>query len=903
MEAAPKHLELAPAAFEAVVAPARRPGGNRHRPYLPALLAVAMLTAGEVSLCSPASRRAEASSSAPGHAASAAVDGSLETTWLPAGPGPAWLALDLDERCAYGGLVLTWVRSGAGLDYEVQASDDGSAWATLRRVVDAGNGPDFVPLPGGSSRWLRISLPADRAAPAGLAEIEVMPPAFGASAGAVYAEMARRAPRGRFPRAFLGEQGYWTVVGADGSPQRGRLAEDGALEADGGAFTIEPFVRLGDELVSWSGVDVSQSLADDYLPVPTVTWLHPRFTLAVTAVAAGGAAPSSLLVRYAVRNLANEPLKATVYLAVRPLLVGPPPRRDDGAGGVARLTDIALDGDEVVVDGGCRLSTWPAPSGFGAATFDQGDITRYLAAGSLPVAAAVHDPEGHAGAALAFAIEVPPGERWAAVMESSFPGAHPSRLREGRDGDAVFDETLERARQLWRERLNRVALSLPPGGKALADTLRSNLAYILVDRAGVRDGALVGTALLRLAHYDAVRELVDHWAGIELADGRVPCPAGADGVDPTPGRQCDGELLYLIGEYYLVTGDRGTVEAHWDGVARAVGYLDALRQRSRTAADRAPDTLPFFGLLPASNGSEGSATAAVHAYRDDFWALRGLASAASLADALGHRAEAERFAASHGELHADVLASLSSVIAQHRIDYVPGNAELADFDPAATALAVEPGRELKVAPPGLLDRTFERCWQDSVARQNGAAVWDAYSARELLVAGGLVRLGRRDRAMALLDALMGGRRPSAWNQWAAVVGRDPRRPRPVGDMPDTSAGADFIVSFLDVLAYEREGDQALVIGAGLPRPWIDDPEGVVVEGLRTRWGPLSYRARSAGGAIIVDIGGATSMPPGGVELVLPLSRPPRRVTVDGHRVNPRAPLVVRSLPAHVEVLP
>lgn len=59
-------------------------------------------------------------------------------------------------------------------------------------------------------------------------------------------------------------------------------------------------------------------------------------------------------------------------------------------------------------------------------------------------------------------------------------------------------------------------------------------------------------------------------------------------------------------------------------------------------------------------------------------------------------------------------------------------------------------------------------------------------------------------------------RPLGWNQWAEVVGREVRKPRFVGDMPHGWVASDFIRSALDLFAYERDADNALVLAAGLP---------------------------------------------------------------------------------------
>ena len=112
--------------------------------------------------------------------------------------------------------------------------------------------------------------------------------------------------------------------------------------------------------------------------------------------------------------------------------------------------------------------------------------------------------------------------------------------------------------------------------------------------------------------------------------------------------------------------------------------------------------------------------------------------------------------------------------------------------------------------------------------------------------GTFVRLGWRERAHELLEFFMAGRRPPAWNQWAEVVGRDPRKPRFVGDMPHAWVASDYIRSVLDLFAYERS-DGALVLAGGIPAAWLHRA-GVVDRGLRTPYGPLRYSlaARTSG---------------------------------------------------------
>src|SRR5262249_50568453 len=120
-----------------------------------------------------------------------------------------------------------------------------------------------------------------------------------------------------------------------------------------------------------------------------------------------------------------------------------------------------------------------------------------------------------------------------------------------------------------------------------------------------------------------------------------------------------------------------------------------------------------------------------------------------------------------------------------------------------------------------------------------------------------------------------GARPLAWNQWAEVVGRDPREPRFIGDMPHAWVASDFVRSALDLFAYERPEDQAVVLAAGVPLHWLDGP-GIAIKHLRTRYGELSYSLKREGRRIELHITPGT-VPPGGFAITLP----PGRVQING----------------------
>src|SRR5436309_398265 len=249
------------------------------------------------------------------------------------------------------------------------------------------------------------------------------------------------------------------------------------------------------------------------------------------------------------------------------------------------------------------------------------------------------------------------------------------------------------------------------------------------------------------------------------------------------------------------------------------------REQSLGDDFKAPNKAAFYGILPASISHEGYAAYPVHSYWDDFFALRGLKDAADLARVMGDEARAAKLAALRDAFRKTLHASLRRAMAQHAIDYLPGSAELGDFDPTSTSIALAPGGELEHLPAPALARTYDRYWAEFEARRRGDTDWDEYSPYELRNVGAFVRLGEKQRALELLDSCLADRRPRGWNEWPEVVWRDPGAPRFIGDMPHTWAGSDFIRSVRTMFAYARESDQALVLGAGLPAAWVASEAG------------------------------------------------------------------------------
>jgi hypothetical protein len=377
------------------------------------------------------------------------------------------------------------------------------------------------------------------------------------------------------------------------------------------------------------------------------------------------------------------------------------------------------------------------------------------------------------------------------------------------------------------------------------------------------------------------------------------------GADPVPEHDSHGQLIYLAAEYYRQTGDRALLQRMWPRVEKAAAHIDSLRRSRMTPEYQAPEKRAFFGMLPQSISHEGYSAKPMHSYWDDFFAMRGLKDAANIASWLGRAEDARRLGGVRDEFRGHLMESIRRTMVNHRIEYIPGSVELGDFDATSTTVGVAPGGELHTLPQPALRRTFERYRDSSAARAAGRSPWENYTPYEWRAVGTFVQMGWKAEAHALSEFFFRHVRPAGWNHWAEVVWNDPATPRFIGDMPHTWVGSDFIRSVLDMFAYERESDSALVVGAGIPEAWVTEAPGVGVKNLHTHHGALTFAMRAepaAAGAreVRVRIESGLRVPPGGIVVRSPLDRPIVSATVDGQVVAATATeVIVRRVPVEV----
>ena len=796
---------------------------------------------------------------------------------LPDQPSP-------DEPREFGALTLRWPPGRGAARYDIQLSMDGAQWRTVRHV-EAGQGDvQHHWLPESEARELRV---------VGSDVAPVIETFDAPSANAFFTRIAKESPRGRYPRAYLGEQSYWTVLGVDGARTAALMSEDGVIEPVPGVGALEPFLIVDGQLVSWADAHITHTLRDGDLPMPRTHWRAGDLALDIGAFGHGTPEAARALARYTVRNLGQRTRRITLALAWRPFQANPPTQFLANPGGASDINEIAWDGRALSVNGAVRLQPLSAP-------------------GSVRIEPM---PTGFASAWLHYELTLRPGERREVAVAMPITGAAT---------DAKLDVAREEARVAaqWRAKLDRVRITGPAEVSDVARTLRTALGHILVNRSGValqpgarayarswiRDGALTSSALLRLGHEAAARDFLRWYAPFQFKSGKVPCCATARGADPVPENDSDGEFVFAAADLWRHTHDDATARALWPHVAAAVSHMETLRASERSDANRTSERAAYFGLMPPSISHEGYSDKPAYSYWDDFWAYTGYRSAAELAQGLGLKDDAARIAAQRDDFLDDLRASLTASTQRFKLDMLPGAADRGDVDPTSSTIALSPGGLLGTLPDALVRNTFERYWRDFEKRRRDEAAGirhgdGAYTPYEWRNVGAFVRLGERERAQQAMVYFYGDRRPAGWNQWAEVVVRNPREPRFLGDMPHGWVASDQIRAVLDLFAYEHEGDRSLVLAAGVPMAWLAGP-GLAIANLRTPYGPLSWKARAGPrGVITVDVKALRSPPPGGIVLRGPWPKT-ARVRIDGREVNgPADAIALRNTPARVRIEP
>ena len=712
-----------------------------------------------------------------------------------------WITLDAGSARVCGGIIIHWADQAPHRGFRVSTSLDGKRWKKRHTCKSAGGKHSYIALTNTLSRLIKIEL----SEPIGISSIEIQPYEFSRSAESFWHHIAANEPRGRYPRWLYREQSLWTPVGGQDQIDRAIINEQGMCEVHEGSFSLEPFVLVDGKIHQWSDVHITQSLKDEWKPMPIVTWHGENWKLTIDSYSS----KQSLCLRY---QISGKYFSAKIFLAVRPFQVTPPWQKFRNLGGISRINDLTWNGHSMIVNQQTVITPLRAVA-VGACAFHEEHFLDLISQGNMPRHSTIHDASGYATGVFSF-------DEDATIIV----------------GDNKMDQ-LNDVAHYWLEKLPSCRIVGKGWINDVVKTMKTCAAHVLCTRSRfalqpgprrytrswIRDSTMMCSALLRMGCAAEVREFINWYASFLRDDGFVPCCVDRDGIDPLVEHDSHGQWIALIAEHEAFCHDSAFLQQHWPSIERTMKYL--------------ANTIEATGLMPVSVSHEGYLAQPVHSYWDNFWTLRGMHDAIYLANlrkmpnlVTSWSALAEKFSNS-------LYQSIEQTRRTKNLSYIPASVEWADFDPTATANAIMLFDIPQKMDRLILDNTFERYYLDWKKKRSEELPWNNYTAYEIRIIGAFVRLGKRDIALELLEFFLANQHPVAWNQWPEITWKNPLSPGHIGDVPHTWISAEYVLAVQSLFAYETI--DSLVIAAGVSYEWLLN-KGIKVADLHTRFGTLQY---------------------------------------------------------------
>ena len=865
-----------------------------------------------------------ASSALQDHPPKLITDNSDDTFWRSKDAVDQDILFDFNRVREFGGLQIRWLKEHYARRFAVQLSRDGSNWEEVHSVGTNRSDVSFVRLPEAEARYLKIHLSESNGAEGfGITEVSFLDIRNSLTLNDFLIYAAKHSPVGNYPRYFMEQASYWTVTGVNNDVKEGLINEDGMVEVDKGLFSLEPVIKQGDRLYHWSDVKAVQSMGRPgdqrgFEFVPSVTWPCGDLKFVTWVMSAGDANSNSVLgIRYEFENLSTQPVAFEFYLLIRPFQVNPYYQSLNLAGGAGKINSIKAEADGLLTVDDKVIVSQRKYDAFGAGTFDEGNVVDLLRAGTMPANQSVTDASGLAHGVIEYSIRLDPGASTQFFVAVPFYGKSPvsDQLAKG-----ILFEGFEHSAEFWRSKVGHIKFNLPRSADRIVNTYKSNLAYILVnrDKAGIqpgsrsyerswiRDGALTSSALLKSGIVEEVKDFIDWYASYQYENGKVPCVVDSRGPDPVPENDSNGELIFLIREYFNFTHDTAFLRSKNKHVLKAVEYLESLIAQRSTDDYRNGDDAAraCYGLVTESISHEGYSAKPMHSYWDNFFTMKGLKDAAEIQRILGETEHYGRIKKVRDTFKQNLYSSLRLAMENKQINYLPGCVELGDFDATSTTIALTPCNELNNLPKPQVYRTFDRYYEFFKKRRDGQLDWVNYTPYENRLIGSFILLDQPERAHELIAFFLNDQLPPGWNQWAEVVWKDHRTPRFIGDMPHTWVGSDFLNAIRAMFVYENEYDQSLVLASALYQDWIDAPAGMSVAHLPTYYGEISYTIKSNRNHYVFSISGDVRLPANGIKIEnFNRSQRPRSVMINGVPSNDfnEKEIRVREMPAEVAI--
>ncbi|MFN3134611.1 MAG: discoidin domain-containing protein, partial [Candidatus Kryptonium sp.] len=553
-----------------------------------------------------------------------AIDHNPLTFWESEEEKP-YIAIDLKSVKEYGGLVINWSEEHYADKYKILTSMDSSEWNEVYSVKNGTGGKNYIFLKDCESRFIKIQLLNSHTGRYKIYEISIKDPSFSSSINEFFKYIAGDFPEGYFPKYFRGKQTYWTVIGLPYDKKEALVSEDGVIEVDKSGFTIEPFLLINGKFYTYNDASITQSLEEEYLPIPVVNWQIGSIKLEIKSFVSGSDDSSFIMVRYKLENTSKKAIAGDLFITIRPFQILPPWQQLNIIGGATKIKEISYS-DQIIKVDDKKIILKSTPDDVGFSEFEHGEIIKHLSIGILPEKKNVRCDFGYASGAIKYRFTLK--DKATKSFYLIIPLHGNQNLLHLKDKN--FDEELSKVKNLWKDLLNlktsneKIVLRVPD--QKLVNTLKSNLAYIFInadkpknnqkeislqpgsrtyERSWIRDGSLISNSLLYFGFYEIVRQYIEWYSKYQYENGKIPCVVDSRGPDPVPEHDSNGEFIYLLANYFKFTKDTSLLQNKFETVKKAVDYISYLTSLRKTAEFKFEDKRAYYGLLTESISHEG----------------------------------------------------------------------------------------------------------------------------------------------------------------------------------------------------------------------------------------------------------------------------------------------------------
>lgn len=842
----------------------------------------------------------------------ALIDGDNKTSITVTNKKTSFI-VDFGKLFEIGGLKILW-GNYLKKNLSIYESSDKINWNRILEVRDIFKKISYFQFKDLETKFLKFEITSNQKIK--INDLKFYDYQFSDSKNNIFFDMAESGYKKFLPSYFSKKATYWTIVGMINDEKEALIDTDGMIEVDKNSFSILPFIEKDNKILTYTDFQKNQKLVYNYLPIPVVEWKSKDLKLIISSFSWGIPNKSTkLFVEYEVINLSRKKLSGKFHLAIVPFQVNPYYQFLNNPGGVSKIESINSSNNYFIIDG--KKLAFNRKNVFTQVfDFNRNDVISALAEKNFVGQKSTSNTLKLNSGLLTYNFSIVSGDTFKLKLIYDYYNSMYSSLNE-EEFERYINSEKDKCVNFWNEALNKTYLSGSPKVESLFNIVRSNLAYILINKDGagiqpgsrsyerswIRDGSLTSTALLRFGFNYDVREFIRWYASYIYDDGKVPCVVDYRGPDPVDEHDSHGEFLYLLYTYFEFTKDTSLLREIYPTVKKIVDYIDSMTSLRKNNKYQVDSLKVFFGLMPESISHEGYSAKPMHSFWDNFFTIRGLNDATKIAYLLGENNDYEKFLKLRDEFQINLINSINRTISIHKIDHIPGCVELGDFDPTSTSIVFFPSNFNKYLPQFELKNTFDK-YYDFITQRKFNDEFINFTPYELRNINSFLLLNQKERALELLNFMLKYQRPAGWNHWAEVVWYDEQLPAFIGDMPHTWVGSDFINAFRNMFVYEDESDSTLKMLMGFDESFLDYKGSFEIKNLLTIGGPLNLRIRKINEhQINIEIDGELKLCSRKIHLINPLNKKIKSILINGIENNnfDEQKIQLLEVPAYLQI--